>query len=149
MFAGSGGKGVICFLRIAFVYSIKDKGFVKITRFLIEQFEKGGHSVKEIEVENMSSPLSFRPFDLIFIGSQVESIFGGRISREITHFLSGASGLEGKKTVAYVRPSLFSTDKALRRLMAQMESRGAFVVDFDSVKNERDAQGILSRHLEK
>lgn len=122
---------------------------MNLTRQMMGQFEKSGHMVKEIVVEDLSSPISVRPFDLIFIGSTVESFFGGRISRDITSFLSGLSGLEGKKTVAYVKPSVFGTDKALKRLMAQMESRGAFVVDFDSMKSLRDAQPLIERHIGK
>jgi len=136
-------------LRVAFVYLGKDKGLHQITRYMINNFEKSGHTVKTVEIEDVSSPINFRPYDVIFIGSSVVSAFGGKISPEVINFLKSTVGMEGKKTVAYVRPSLFGTDKALRRLMAIMESRGAFVIDFQSIKNEKDAQLLLDRHIKK
>lgn len=122
---------------------------MSLTRQVMGQFEKSGHTVKEVIVEDLNAPISFRPFDLVFVGSTVESFFGGRISREIGNFLTGSTGLEGKKTVAYIKPNLFGTDKAMRRLMAQMEARGAFVVDFDSIKSLHEAKPLIERHINK
>jgi len=136
-------------LRVAFVYPGKDRALQQVTQFMVNTFEKSGHTVKEVKIENISSPISFRPYDLIFVGASVTSTFGGKITQEVVNFLKGAVGMEGKKTIAYVRPSLFGTDKALRRLMANMESSGAFVVDFQSMKGEKDAQLLLDRQLKK
>ena len=136
-------------MRVAFVYFGKDKAVQQITQFMINAFERSGHTVKNVEIEDVSSPINFRPYDLIFVGSSVISAFGGRISQEVVNFLKGAVGMEGKKTIAYIRPSLFGTDKALRRLMAIMESSGAFVIDFQAIKGDKDAQLLLDRQLKK
>ncbi|NLJ50489.1 MAG: hypothetical protein GX428_13050 [Candidatus Atribacteria bacterium] len=136
-------------LRVAFVYIGKDKALKQITRYMIHTFEKSGHTVKAIEIEDVSSPINLRPYDVIFVGASVISAFGGKISPEVVNFLKGVVGMEGKKTVAYVRPSLFGTDKALRRLMANMESSGAFVIDFQAIKSDRNAQILLDRQLKK
>ncbi|NLJ38614.1 MAG: hypothetical protein GX432_07620 [Candidatus Atribacteria bacterium] len=136
-------------LRVAFVYLGKDKALQHSTRYMIHTFEKSGHTVKAIEIEDVSSPINLRPYDIIFVGASVVSAFGGKISPEVVNFLKGVVGMEGKKTVAYVRPSLFGTDKALRRLMANMESSGAFVIDFQAIKSDRDAQILLDRQLKK
>ncbi|MEN3186465.1 MAG: hypothetical protein ABDK94_07405 [Atribacterota bacterium] len=136
-------------MRIALVYTNKDKGLVEITRFMASLFEKAGCTVKTIEVENTASPVNFRPFDLVLVGSYVVSAWGGKISPELTNFLQGVSGMEGKRSVAYIRPGLFGKDKALRRLMSQMESLGAFVVDFEVVGNESEAKKLVDRHLKR
>jgi len=136
-------------LRIAFVYTNKDRGLVEITRFMVGLFEKAGCTVKTIEVESTTSPVNFRPFDLVLVGSHVTSAWGGRISPEVTNFLQGVSGMEGKRSVAYIRPGLFGKDKALRRLMSQMESTGAFVVDFEVVGNESEAKKLVERHVKR
>lgn len=134
-------------LRIAFVYSAKDKRLVAITKYMIELCERAGCSVKSVEVESITSPVNFRPFDLVLVGAQVVSTFGGRVSQEVVNFLNGAAGMEGKRSVAYVLPSLFGTDKALKRLMAHMERLGAFVVDFEAVRGEKEAQSLIMRHV--
>lgn len=134
-------------MRVAFVYTAKDRRLVAVTKYMMELCERAGCSVKSIEVENTTSPVNFRPFDLVLVGSQVASTFGGQISREVANFLSSALGMEGKRSVAYVCPSLFGTDKALKRLMAQMEKVGAFVVDFEAVRGEKEAQGLIARHV--
>lgn len=136
-------------MRIAMVYTSRDKGLVEITRFMASLFEKAGCTVKTIEVENVTSPVNFRPFDLILVGSYVASTWGGKISPELTNFLQGVSGMEGKRSVAYIRPGLFGKDKALRRLMSQMESLGAFVVDFEVVGSESEARKLVERHVKR
>lgn len=134
-------------MRVAFVHSGKDKRVAELARYMVGLFEKEGCTVKIIEAESTASPVSLRPFDLIFVGSQVFSLWGGKISQEVVNFLQGASGMEGKRAVAYVRPNLFGTDKALRRLMSKMESQGAFVVDFEALKGEKEAENLVKRHL--
>ena len=136
-------------MRVAFVYLGKDKALQHSTRYMIHTFEKSGHTVKAIEIEDVSSPINLRPYDIIFVGASVVSAFGGKISPEVVNFLKGVVGMEGKKTVAYIRPSLFGTDNALRRLMANMESSGAFVIDFQAIKSDKDAQILLDRQLKK
>ncbi|MCX6089268.1 MAG: hypothetical protein WCP87_02530 [Atribacterota bacterium] len=136
-------------MRVAFVYSTKDRALVGITRYMVGIFEKSGHTVKIFEIEGINSPINFRPYELIFVGSYVVSAFGGKISGDVVNFLKSVVGLEGKKTIAYIRPAMFGTDKALRRLMSNMESKGAFVVDFEAIKGEKDAQVLLGRHLSK
>ncbi|MDI3543546.1 MAG: hypothetical protein PWP57_1151 [Candidatus Atribacteria bacterium] len=134
-------------MRVAFVHSSKDKRIGSLTRYMVSLFEKEGCTVKVIETENTTSPVSLRPFDLIFVGSQVLSLWGGKISSEVITFLQGASGMEGKRAVAYVRPNLFGNDKALKRLMSNMESQGAFVIDFEVLKSEKEARDLVNRHL--
>lgn len=134
-------------LRIAFVYSRKDKRLSAVTKYMMDFCERAGCSVKAVEVESVTSPINFRPFDLVLVGAQVVSTFGGQISQEVVNFLNSATGMEGKRSVAYVLPSLFGTDKALKRLMACMERLGAFVVDFEVVRGEREAKNLISRHV--
>lgn len=136
-------------MRAVFVYSAKDKGLSQITKYMVGLLENAGHTVKTIEVGDVTSPISLRPFDLIFVGARVVSTWGGKISEEVVNFVQGTNGMEGKKAVAYIKPGLFSTDKALRRLMSQMESRGAFVVDFEAVKGEKEAKKLIERHINK
>ncbi|MFY9303379.1 MAG: hypothetical protein WBH59_06365 [Atribacterales bacterium] len=134
-------------MRVAFIHSSKDKRVANLARYMVGIFEKEGWTVKVIEAEDTTSPVSLRPFDLIFVGSQVLSLWGGKISQEVVNFLQGASGMEGKRAVAYVRPNLFGTDKALKKLMSKMESQGAFVVDFEALKGEKEAEDLVKRHL--
>ncbi len=136
-------------LRVAFVYLGKNKALQQSTRYMINAFEKSGHTVKDIDIEDTSSPINLRPYDVIFVGASVISAFGGKISPEVVNFLKGVVGMEGKRAVAYVQPSWFGTDKALRRLMANMESSGAYIIDFQAVKNNKDAQLLLDRQLKK
>ncbi len=131
------------------MYTNKDRSLVEITRFMAGLFEKAGCTVKTIEVESTASPVNFRPFDLILVGSYVASTWGGKIAPELTNFLQGVSGMEGKRSIAYIRPGLFGKDKALKRLMSQMESLGAFVVYFEVVGNENEAKRLVERHVKR
>nr|MDW8081488.1 hypothetical protein [Candidatus Calescibacterium sp.] len=136
-------------LRVAFVYSGKDKRLVAVTKYMMELCEKAGCLVKSVEVESVTSPINFRPFDLVLVGAQVVSTFGGQISQEVVNFLNSATGMEGKRSVAYVLPALFGTDKALKRLMACMERLGAFVVDFEAVRGTKEAENLIARHVRR
>ena len=62
-------------MRVAFIHSGKDKRVANLARYMVGIFEKEGWTVKVIEAEDTTSPVSLRPFDLIFVGSHVLSLW--------------------------------------------------------------------------
>jgi menaquinone-dependent protoporphyrinogen IX oxidase len=94
---------------------------------------------------SQSQPIAVSQYDLIFVGSPIVGALGGKISEDVENMLKQVNRMEGKKCIAFVKPSLFGTTKGLRALMSAMEKQGAIVVDFASVSSPREAQQLGKR----
>ncbi len=94
---------------------------------------------------SQSQPIAVSQYDLIFVGSPIVGVFGGKIAEDVQNMLTHVSRMEGKRCIAFVKPLLFGTGKGLRTLMSAMEKQGAIVVDFASLTSPREAQQLGKR----
>lgn len=89
-----------------------------------------------------SAPIIVSQYDLVCVGSPVLGTFGGQVAADIDATIKRISRLEGKVTVAFVKPKLFGSRKALTRLMGMLEHQGAWVQDFSQLRGRADAENF-------
>lgn len=116
-----------------------DADLKDIAEGIKEGAESKGFRVDLKSTQDIGSGVSFYPYDLILAGSPTEGIFRGKIDQSLNKFLSEAKRTVGKDAVAYVKPRFFATNKALKKVMAALESQGCIVKNFKAIKNYQSA----------
>ena len=136
-------------MRTALIYSAQSKKLELIAQRILSLIQKAGHTVEEIKVEKTTKNPSFYAYELIFVGSPVLGFWGGKYPQALNNYLRRATGLEGKKSVVFVTPKTFGVNKATKKIMHQLETKGSFVISFRCIKNTTEAeefgQKLLSR----
>lgn len=116
-----------------------DADLKDIAEGIKEGAESQGFRVDIKNTKDVGSGISFYPYDLILAGSPTKGIFRGKIDDSLNSFLSEAKRTAGKDAVAYVKPRFFATNKALKKVMAALESQGCIVKNFKAIKNHQSA----------
>ncbi|MFP4662059.1 MAG: flavodoxin family protein [Halanaerobiales bacterium] len=111
----------------------------EVARGIAEGASKKGNQVDVVSTAEQGKVVTFFPYDLILVGSPAKGIIKGKIAGDIRPFLSQCKRTSGKEAVAFVTPSGFATDKALKVLMGELEKLGCFVNNFKTVKNKSQA----------
>jgi len=91
-----------------------------------------------------SSPISTAPYKLVCVISEFKGLWKPQIPDEMDSLLRRATRLEGKRGVAFVIPGLGSS-RALRVLMAHLESQGMMVEDFGTLGGVRQILATAER----
>ena len=125
--------------KILIIYS-EQKDFTKFAQALKQGFTKQGHQVEMQNLESTSRPISFNKYDLLLAGSPIFGFLGGKIDEEFGEFLSDCKRTVGQKAVAFVNSKFIGTTKALKKVMAELESVGCMVYDFRSFSNAKEAE---------
>ncbi|MFW5991586.1 MAG: flavodoxin family protein [Halanaerobiaceae bacterium] len=99
-----------------------------------------GHQVDVISTKDQGKVISFFPYDLILLGSPARGFIRGKIASDIRPFLSQCKRTAGKKAIAFITPSYFATNKALKILMGELERLGCFVNDFATLRSKSDGK---------
>jgi menaquinone-dependent protoporphyrinogen IX oxidase len=131
-------------MRALVVYSSKGR-MAPLAKGLGRGLESVGFAVQLQEGGSSSGILPMGQYDLVCIGSPVLGLLGGAIADDIEALLKRATRLEGKASVAFVRPRLVGNTRALGKLMAAMERQGAVVQDFAAVPSPGDAYRLGCR----
>jgi menaquinone-dependent protoporphyrinogen IX oxidase len=116
-----------------------DADLKDIAEGIKEGAESKGFRVDIKNTNDVGNGVSFYPYDLILAGSPTKGIFRGKIDESLSSFLSEAKRTVGKDAVAYVKPRFFATNKALKKVMAALESQGCIVKNFKAIKNHQSA----------
>ncbi|RCW60901.1 MULTISPECIES: hypothetical protein [Halanaerobium] len=116
-----------------------DADLKDIAEGIKEGAESQGFRVDIKNTKDVGNGVSFYPYDLILAGSPTRGIFRGKIDESLSSFLSKAKRTVGKDAVAYVKPRFFATNKALKKVMAALESQGCIVKNFKAIKNHQSA----------
>lgn len=124
--------------RLLIIYT-PDDDLEEIAEGLKEGAEANGFRVDLKNAKDIGNGISFYPYDLILAGSPTRGIFKGKIDESLNKFLSEAKRTVGKDAVAYVKPRFFATNKALKKVMAALESQGCIVKNFTAIKNRQSA----------
>jgi hypothetical protein len=85
-------------------------------------------------------------YEYLIIGCEPASLFGRKIPPSVDRFLSQAGSIGGKRSCAFVGKHLFSSSRALSRLMKAMEREGMFLTYSEVLATPRQAEQLGS-HL--
>ncbi|MFP4198183.1 MAG: DNA-binding response regulator [Halanaerobium sp.] len=116
-----------------------DADLKDIAEGLKEGAESRGYRVDIKSTNDIGNGVSFYPYDLVLAGSPTRGIFKGKIDDSLKDFLSEAKRTVGKDAVAFVKPRFFATNKALKKVMAALESQGCIVKNFKALKDHQSA----------
>lgn len=116
----------------------------EIARGLASGIEKAGHHVDVIDGDrDVNAKLTM--YEFLAVGTSTVSTFTGNIPGSVAEYLGQAGMVGGKKSFAFVVNATFGSQKALRRLMAAMESEGMFVRSSDTLRSREEAEAIGTR----
>ncbi len=130
--------------RVAVVYlPAGDPGPLNaVARAMVGALEAAGHRAECFEAGKAGSP-RLTGYDYVILGTEGRG-FGGRIPPGLRGFLAQAGSVSGKRSMAFVRKTGLSPAKALKRLMAAMESEGMLVNCAEIVAAGEDAAAAVS-----
>lgn len=123
--------------KILLIHSTEGK-LPEITQGIAQGASNQGHQVDIISTKQQGKVVTFFPYDLVLLGSPARGFIRGKIASDIRPFLSQCKRTAGKKAIAFVTPSYFATNKALKTLMGELEKLGCFVNDFTTLRSKSD-----------
>ena len=133
-------------MRAALIYGGDDKKLELFAKKIFSAIERKGNELKVIKVERGITAGNLSPYEFIFVGCPVLSMFKGKLPSELTDFIKRCGGLERKKTITFIIPRLIGNDKTLKNLMSLLESKGSFIVDFRQIRDiDKDSELLASR----
>jgi len=133
-------------LRAALIYGGDDKKLELFAKKIYSAVERKGNELKVIKVGKGINAGNLSPYEFIFVGCPVLSLFKGKLPSELIDFIKRCAGLERKKTIAFIIPRFIGNDKTLKNLMSLLESKGSFVVDFKQIRDiDKDSELLASR----
>jgi len=133
-------------LRAALIYGGNDKKLELFIKKMFSAIERKGNELKIIKAERGITAGNLLPYEFIFIGCPVLSMFKGKLPSELTDYVKRCTGLERKKTLAFIIPRLIGNDKTLKNLMSLLEGKGSFVIDFKQIRDlDKDSELLASR----
>lgn len=133
-------------MRVALIYGGNDKKLELFVKKMFSAIERKGNELKIIKAERGITAGNLLPYEFIFIGCPVLSMFKGKLPSELTDYIKRCTGLERKKTLAFIIPRLIGNDKTLKNLMSLLEGKGSFVIDFKQIRDlDKDSELLASR----
>ena len=133
-------------MRAALIYGGDDKKLELFAKKIFSVIERKGNELKIIKVERGITTGSLLPYEFIFVGCPVLSVFKGKLPSELIDYIKRCAGLERKKTIAFIIPRLMGNDKTLKNLMSLLESKGSFIIDFRQIRDiDKDSELLASR----
>jgi len=107
--------------------------------------EQGGWNVEVVAASRSEARPLPGGFDLICVGSPSFGFWKGRAAEDIAPTLKRCRRLEGVPAAAFVTPRALASQMALRHVMALLEREGAFVRDFATIANVKQAEEFGAR----
>lgn len=124
--------------KILIIYS-REGNLKKLAESIAKGAEESGFQVDLQNSEHSGRPISFFPYDLVIAGAPTLGIFRGSIPSDIKNIFKECKRTGGQEAMAFVTPRFFATNKALKKLMGELEKLGCIVKDFRTLKNEEKA----------
>ncbi len=117
---------------------------LNLAKALARGIESQGHQVDIIDGDrDVNSKLTI--YQYIAVGTESVSLFGGKIPEKISTFLASAGMVAGKRSFAFVAKTPLGSQKALSRLMKQMESEGMYLKYSEVLNSQVEAEEIGKR----
>lgn len=117
----------------------KEGDLTNIVQGIAKGLEENGHQVDTLDTEDSGRPVTFFPYDLVIAGAPTKGIFRGKIPADLGKFLKDCKRTGGQDAMAFVTPRFFATNKALKKVMGELEKLGCIVIDFRIIKNSKEA----------
>ncbi len=124
--------------RILIIHTPDDE-IKDIAEGIKEGAEAEGFRAELKNTADTGNTVSFYPYDLVIAGSPTHGIFKGKIDNSLKEYLSDSKRTVGQDAVAFVKPRLFATNKALKKVMAALEAQGCIVKNFKAISNHQEA----------
>jgi len=124
--------------KILIIYS-KEGKLKEIAEGIAEGARKEGNETEVIDTTYSERPVTFFPYDLVVAGAPTQGIIRASIPSDLSEFLKKCKRTGGQKAVAFVTPRFFATNKALKKVMGELEKIGCIVNDFRAIKNRKEA----------
>jgi flavorubredoxin len=137
-------------MRVAVVYFQSGYSEVKKTaEALARGIAAGNHMVDLIDGET-DTDKKLTSYQYIAIGASPVSLFRGRISDRISTYLKNSGMLSGKRSYAFIKKKGFSSPKALKSLMMDMEKEGMMLKVSDVLYSVIEAEAAGKKlHIKK
>ena len=133
-------------MRVVLIYAGDDKKLELFVKKIFSAIERKGNELKIIKVERGITIDNLLPYEFIFVGCPVSSMFKGKLPPELINYIKRCAGLERKKTIAFIIPRFIGNDKTLKNLMSLLESKGSFIIDFKQIRDiDKDSELLTSR----
>ncbi len=133
-------------MRAALIYGEENKKLELFVKKISSVIEKKGNELKTIKAERGIVNANLLPYEFVFVGCPVSSMFKGKLPSELIGYIKRCAGLERKKTIAFIIPWFMGNDKTLKNLMSLLESKGSFIVDFKQIRDiDKDSELLSSR----
>ena len=118
---------------------------LQVSKGLASGIEAQGHQVDLIDASHdVNTKLTI--YEYIAVGTEITSLFGGKIPEAVGNFLASAGIVAGKRSFAFVLKKPFGTDKGLQRLMKAMEGEGMYL-RFSNVLNTGTEAEYIGKRL--
>lgn len=133
-------------MKVVLIYYGKEKIIEKLITALSSTIPAAGHELTVINAEKELGESNLLPYDFILVGCTVINMFKGDLPSELVNYIQRCTGLERKKSVAFVIPRLMGNEKTLKNMMKLLESKGSFIIDFREIRNiARESELLASR----
>ncbi|MGL4987364.1 MAG: hypothetical protein ACRC5H_09560 [Treponemataceae bacterium] len=110
---------------------------------ILARFEQAvknkGSSIEIFNGEEENSQIHPALFDYITVVVPADPIWGSKLPKKLTTFLSTNTSLSGKKGCAFVIKAGLTSGKMSKVLMAAMEKQGILLDYFDIIKSAQQA----------
>jgi len=129
---------------VVFVPQAKRDKLVEISKALASGIESQGHQVDLVDASrDVNTKLTI--YEYIALGTEVVSMFGGKIPEKVSEFLNASGIVGGKRCFAFVTKKAIGAEKGLQRLMKKMESEGMLLKFSDVLSSPAEATEIGKR----
>ena len=136
-------------MRVLLIYGGENKKLELFAKKISSAIEKKGNELKVIKAVRGIVNCNFLPYELVLVGCPVSSMFKGKLPSELIDYIKRCTGLERKKTIAFIIPRLMGNDKTLKNLMSLLESKGSFIIDFKQIRDIDKDSGLLASSLKR
>ena len=123
---------------VVFVPQAKRDKLVEISKALAAGIESQGHHVDLLDASRDVN-VKLTIYEYIAVGTEVVSLFGGKIPAKAGEFLRSSGIVGGKRSFAFVTKKAIGADKGLQRLMKLMEGEGMFLKFSDILSSAAEA----------
>lgn len=133
-------------MKTAIIYSPQHRKLESVAKTLGKALADRGHHVDYLHIGKSGRPPNVGRYDFVYLGSVAEGAFGGKVPVEVTAYVKQCRGFQHSKSAAFMIKRLLALNtRGLRRLMAVLESMGSFVMDFQLISRNSDAENLAER----
>jgi menaquinone-dependent protoporphyrinogen IX oxidase len=129
---------------VVFVPQAKRDRLLEISKALAAGIEAQGHRVELLDATRDTN-VKLTVYEYIALGTEVVSLFGGKIPEKVSEFLRATGPMSGKRSFAFVTKKAIGAEKGLQRLMKKMEGEGMFLKFSEVLSSPAEATEIGKR----